>query len=135
MADIMDNGYTIQYSDQQPVWRPPFVPTEPYIINREAEEKSFALLNKHLSPSQKSELTEHSRISVISQYKRLYWIIKGHQGNVYLVSGPGHPSRCYCVVMPGVPDYDLMLAQKLLLEYNENRFLSLANSSVMLRPY
>jgi hypothetical protein len=99
---------------------------------KEAKEKAEQLLLDHLNQNQVKTLKEKSffDLDVISKdgSSRKYRIRRGRAGNVNLLGPNGKPVKSYCI-HPNVicPDQDTMLAQKLMLETNEEEFLKVAN--------
>lgn len=97
----------------------------------EAVAKAERLLMESLREKQLEEYQEFKRFTVISKDgKRTYRVNKGRIRNVQLIDQGGKVLRTYCGhPQEYVPDEDTMLAQKLLLEHEEERFLKLANVS------
>lgn len=102
---------------------------------RRAEARSRALLHSFLSKEQRWELRASDAFRVRGQDGRSYFITKGVGGNVRLLED-GAPIYHLCVV-PGrsgvevfdaIPVYDLMLAQKVLIENDISTFLRTARA-------
>jgi hypothetical protein len=92
------------------------------------EQRALLLLRECLSPSQLEEFDKHGRIPVYTKIGNLYIINKGRSGNVVLKNGRGTDIERLCIhPSDAVPDYDTMLAQKLMLEDNEANFRKVAN--------
>lgn len=94
---------------------------------KEAEEKSRMLLYSHLTRDQISSLKRHGYFMVKSQYDRAYKIHSSQSMNVYWMHN--NDSTPMCVIAYGIPLYDQMLMQKLMLEYDEDRFIDIAHAS------
>jgi len=105
---------------------------------KEASDRAFKLLNGFLTTHQKKELQEKEHFHVVGQDGETYRIdVQKHQ-NVYLMKGNRRAIR-YCAIMKDVriPMYDMLLAQKLLIETDIQRFKEIANAkdlSVDVRP-
>lgn len=105
------------------------------VERRIGEQRAELLLMDNLTDEQRIEWAEKKQFH-IDIGERRYRIWRGRAGNVELVRGhemrshyrPGRPRYC-CHVVAGVPDADNVLAQKLLLESDEQRFLEMANVS------
>jgi hypothetical protein len=94
---------------------------------RAAEIKADALLHSCLSAEQKEELTKKNHFHLYVG-KNKYRIERGISGNVKLINeNDDRPKHQYCIHPVDVPVGDVMLAQKLLLETNEEEFLRVAN--------
>jgi hypothetical protein len=99
-----------------------------------AEEKAKKLLEECLTPVQKRAFRRWGVIPVVAKSGKFYRIETGRQGNIVEMEKRKAVAR-YCV-HPGrdprggiVPTFDVMLAQKLLIETDEKRFLKLANKT------
>jgi hypothetical protein len=93
-----------------------------------AERRALELLESMLDDDQLAEWREHQRFHVRSQRGLRYCIHRGRQHNVFLVDDDGRRLVEYCGhVRDAVPDEDNVLAQKLLLEHDEETFLGIAN--------
>lgn len=93
-----------------------------------ATARSLRLLKSFLSVSQLVELERWEGITVEGADGREYFIDAQPHQNIYLIER-GLRKRRFCVVMQDerIPLYDMMLAQKLLLETDIPRFTALAN--------
>lgn len=93
----------------------------------EAETRALTLLLDMLTEQQRDEFQKYRHFTVHGRNWR-YRIRKGHAGNVDVVDKNGIISHRLCA-HPSytVPDFDAMLAQKLMLEDDEDSFLSIAN--------
>lgn len=99
----------------------------------EAVERARALLLSNLDPVQRAEYEDTGQFHVHVQTKdgeHVYRISDGQAGNVARVEGTRITCR-YCIhpYGGGEPNEDVMLAQKLMLETDEQRFLQVANAS------
>lgn len=94
----------------------------------EATARSLRLLNNFLNVAQRAELERWAGITVWGADSQEYFIEAQPHQNIYLIEG-GLRKRRFCVVMQDsrIPLYDMMLAQKLLLETDIPRFTALAN--------
>lgn len=97
-----------------------------YLPNDSAVARSRALLERTLTPEQSRDLLVRGYFHV--QGKRFgYRIREGHSGNVDALDAAGRVVSRFCAYPLGrVPVYDVMLAQKLWLETDENMFLKKA---------
>ena len=85
------------------------------------------LLLSALSPQQRVEYQEKHHLTLIIGDKR-YRIHKGRTGNIQLLDGQDKVIKCFCIhPREQCPLDDNVLAQKLLLETNEEEFLRVAN--------
>lgn len=97
-----------------------------------ASERALTLLLSALDEEQAAEYTEHQRFHVTATSGRRYCIKHGRQHNVFLVDADGRAVREYCGhVGESVPNEDNILAQKLLLEADEEAFIRVANARAM----
>lgn len=93
-----------------------------------AERKSKALLFRSLTREQKWELRAHQRVTVKGQDGATYRIYKWQGMNVRLLEG-AEETASLCIVPTAetpIPVYDLMLAQKVLLESQIDEFMKIA---------
>jgi len=96
---------------------------------REAEERSLQLLEENLTENQKEVYKSTGVIPVQCSSGRKYHIRKGVSSNVHELDEKGGTKRRLCFHPTGVPVYDVMLAQKLMLEVCEEEALKVANFS------
>ena len=90
----------------------------------EAAARAMVLLRSCLTEAQKAQLDENACFQVTAPSGRVYTIMQGYAGNVH--------SRgwTYCIHMRSdIPEGDQMLAQKLMIETDEEGFLRIANAS------
>ena len=94
-----------------------------------ARERAEKLLLRHLTPKQRYDYKKHGHFFVRTKRKHHYKIMRARDHNVLRLNKHGKPLRCLCISIYEiwVPVQDIMLAQKLLLETDEDAFLSIAN--------
>jgi len=99
------------------------------VTYEEASKRALRLLHEFTTPEQQAELEASQSIHVRAQNGDLFRIDARSHQNIYKIV-EGKPVAQYCIVIEksGLPVYDLMLAQKLLLETNLPEFLRVANS-------
>jgi hypothetical protein len=95
----------------------------------EADHKAKRLLVECLSPEQRDTLEKHNYFDVKLPSGATYRIHKGWSHNVKRVKPDGTVDRGTFCAHPAdmVPHYDNMLAQKFMLETDEQAFLRVAN--------
>lgn len=99
-----------------------------------AQRRARALLVQHLTTEQRRTYEAYAYFDVDVGGKT-YRIRQGTHGNVRLLEKPTGPRMAvpavekisFCAQPSGVPDEDAMLAQKLMLETEERKFLEIAN--------
>lgn len=92
-----------------------------------AHVRARALLHRHLTKQQRWDLRAQRAFTVRGNDGHTYLITKGTANNVKRIRN-GTPEFSLCVVSDYcLPVYDLMLAQKLLLEADAQHFISIAN--------
>lgn len=98
-------------------------------IAEEAELRAAALLKENLAPAQREEYDREKFFTVISKDgRRRYRVNKGWSHNVEEIDESGKKIATLCAhPVEAVPAHDNMLAQKLMLEHDEERFLRIAN--------
>jgi hypothetical protein len=95
---------------------------------REAQQNARALLLSCLTPTQQEELATKWYFAVTTKSGNTYRIQDRQIYNVTRLDKQGRPLENLCVgLAEDVPLEDNMLAQKLLLETDEDRFLEIAN--------
>lgn len=93
-----------------------------------AKAKAEMLLHENLTDEQRHELREYRYFTVHSKdRKRVYRVHRGTIGNVEHVDDEGQMIAKYCVHPCSVPEPDVMLAQKLHLEHDDQEVLKIAN--------
>jgi hypothetical protein len=101
--------------------------------------RASAFLRRHLSREQRVSFAARGHFDLASEWGRRYRITEGNCRNVFSLvrgeDGEWHPLQCFCLMAPGVPVGDLLLAQKLLLETNEKHFLDRAVVSPEYGPH
>jgi hypothetical protein len=97
---------------------------------REASDRARALFFAHLTPAQRRGWHLRRRIEVVASSGRRYLLAPYRPYNVR------SDDAIFCLQVEGrLPDYDKLLAQKLLLECNETRFLANANVRTFSRAW
>ncbi len=97
---------------------------------RIAEERALQLLLENLDENQKAVYETTKAIPIKVKSGHLYRINKGRAGNVEQVNDKGIRLKKLCFhPTENVPDFDTMLAQKLMLECCEEDVLRIANIS------
>lgn len=92
-----------------------------------AEARARELLERCLSLEEKARLRQHGHI-VVCGAKNRYRIRQGRVGNVDVVGKNGIITGRLCAHPSApTPDFDTMLAQKLMIETDEAAFLRIAN--------
>ena len=85
------------------------------------------LLNQHLTCKQRLDLESTKSFLLTAKDNYTYRITEGSCNNVHRIEKDGTEKFSLCVVSEEqIPTYDLMLAQKLLLETDSAAFLTLA---------
>lgn len=93
-----------------------------------AEKRAEELLVQNIALEERKRYREHGHIFVKGRSGCRYRIRKGRTGNVDVIDRDGRITHRLCA-HPGenVPDCDTMLAQKLMLEVDDEAFIRLAN--------
>ena len=138
-ADNAGTSGTLDYRTTTATWQPTLPsPEEIERQNREAEERAckkkeaqeraLRLLREMLTREQLAAFEKDKRIPVDAPSGQRYIIHKGRAGNVFSIKD-GKQVEKFCIQPDDldIPDEDCMLAQKLLLEANEDEFLRVAN--------
>jgi hypothetical protein len=101
---------------------------------KKANKRAKALLHRHLTKEQRLHLRATDGFSVIGQNGKTYRIEHGSCRNVFLMIG-GEKRVLYCIVPAEerVPVYDLMLAQKVMLQSNIKEFFKHAATELVVR--
>jgi hypothetical protein len=104
-----------------------FNPNMSFVDNRT---KAGKLLHLLLNDEQRQQLKKEGTFTVRGGKTGKKYVIRtsGYTGNVHSVQHfPGFPERSYCLyVNASVPIEDHFIAQMLLLQYDEERFLRTA---------
>jgi hypothetical protein len=98
--------------------------------SRLSSERALALLKRHLNEVQLQELEAFKGFHVVGADGRTFRIHHAAHGNVFSIEN-GVPAVNYCIVAVNevpIPIYDLMLAQKVLLESTPESFFATANA-------
>ncbi|MCP3395344.1 hypothetical protein NLM27_42175 [Bradyrhizobium sp. CCGB12] len=92
--------------------------------------RSMRLLRSWLSPEQRTEFDAKGYFDVVGcDTGRRYRIRRGTSANINEVDNCGRLGRGWCFVpLGGLVEGDVMLAQKIAIETDEERALSIANS-------
>jgi hypothetical protein len=94
-----------------------------------AEYEAERLLMSNLSPEQRMDFTQHRHFDVISQSGKRFRIHAGRSQNIYGLDRRGDVISTHCIVAErDIPICDQLLMQKLVLEYDEQRFINEAVS-------
>lgn len=103
-------------------------------LRKAAQERAKLLLVANLKEDQRRDLDTKRHFIVHSKSgERRYRIRQGRTGNVDLLNAAGAVVAKFCI-HPAVlcPDEDTMLAQKLMIETDEDGFLLTANKTVVI---
>lgn len=115
-----------RYMQRHLATSPPYMEADPYV---KAEKKAEELLRMYLNPGQIAELDKTQRFTVRSQLGNMYRIYEKRVYNIGLINENDECETFYCAGPGGLlPLGDVMLAQKLSLELNEEKFLAVANA-------
>lgn len=103
--------------------------------SRRASLKARALLHYHLTKEQRKELRGTKAFTLAGADGKTYRITEGTTSNVYLLE-EGQPVMRFCVVAKetALPMYDLLLAQKLMLESDPEQFWKIAVKTDLRKP-
>ncbi len=101
-----------------------------------ADDRAEALLRENLSPEQLVDYRRRREFDVVKvkfgSPPRRYRITRGWAGNVFLVGDDGAMVAKFCIhPVEEIPFADNMLAQKLMLELDEEQFLRVANRTAL----
>ncbi len=98
--------------------------------SRLSSERALALLKRHLNEAQLQELEAFKGFHVVGADGRTFRIHHAAHSNVFSIEN-GVPAVNFCIVAVNevpIPIYDLMLAQKVLLESAPESFFATANA-------
>lgn len=116
-------------ADQQRVEAARLRQIEARARTEEARTKAEILLLGNLTAEQRAEYEEHKHFHVRARSGKRYRIQCGRAHNVFTVRKDGLAVIEHCAhVGAAVPNEDNILAQKLLIEHDEEAFLRTANS-------
>ena len=110
----------------------PAVDRQPHISQKKvaARKKAEALLKANLNKAQRKQFKKDKYFTVYGgKTKRRYHIREGTISNITECDENGILKRRLCAHPLDVPVHDTMLAQKLMLEHDEETFLRVANFS------
>ena len=98
---------------------------------RIADEKAFDLLMEVLDEGQQAMMRKDGSFVVVgSKSGKTYRIRKGLAGNVEMLGPEDKAFERWCFHVPhGIPEYDNMVAQKLMLELHEEDAARIANKT------
>lgn len=103
-------------------------------VQPEAQDRAEALLQQFLSPAQREQFARSSAFTVTAKSGRRYSLRRGWAGNVFLLDFHDRDVVRLCLhPETTIPRADLLIAQKMLLEADEDAFLRTANK-VHLHP-
>jgi hypothetical protein len=98
---------------------------------REAEQRGRDLLERWLSPAQLEQYRAHRYFDVIGgDSGRRYRVRQGRQMNIDELDDNGRPAAVWCFLPVGpLPTGDILLAQKIALENEEQIALAIAHKN------
>lgn len=94
-----------------------------------ARRRAAELLLSQLDDEQRTAYEARHRFRLVGADGKLYEIARGRQHNVWELDASGRPRTEFCITHPDLPDDDIVLAQKLLLETDPARFRRIANAT------
>lgn len=118
-------------------WRAQVVASEQQLVSdwlgdpkpTTADAKAELLLRSVLTPDQLTDYEKHQRFDVRSQHGNLYRLKYGKVRNIQRLNHEHEPVMGYCIhPKESVPVADVLVAQKLLIEGDEDRFLQTAHA-------
>src|SRR6516165_3946931 len=94
-----------------------------------SDARGLRLIRRWLSPYQRAEFDHSGSFEVVGCHSgKRYRIYRGAAQNVFEIDDAGQPKVCLCFMPSGeLVAGDVMLAQKIALETNENGALAVAN--------
>lgn len=94
-----------------------------------AAKRAEELLLRNLTEKQRADYLQDGRFYITTKKKHKYVITKARDHNVIRLNKRGKPINCLClsIYVVKVPLGDVLLAQKLMLEDDEDGFLKKAN--------
>ncbi len=103
-------------------------------ITKQADQRAKALLHRHLTKEQRADLRASRGFNLVGQNGKTYRVEEGSCRNVFLMIA-GEKRVLYCVVPAAerIPVYDLMLAQKVMLESDIKHFFKIAAQEIVPR--
>lgn len=98
-------------------------------VREAANKRAEELMLAHLTPAQREQIKTHGWFIVEGGRSKLNYTIRPHAyaGNIEVLDANGRRSRLCCHVDHTIPVFDNALAQKLMLEHDEDAFLRIAN--------
>jgi hypothetical protein len=113
-----------------------YSPASPIVVPNEAqraisqivEERAKALLYMCLTEEQRTMLETQNKFRVVSNKGNIFEIRRGRMHNIFRLDMQGNIIEEWCVLPPGnLPIYDVLLAQKVSLESDEDDTYARAN--------
>ena len=100
-----------------------------FLTGNTSDARGLRLMRHWLSPDQRAEFDDSGSFEVVGcDSGKRYRIYRGTASNVFELDDAGRPRLCWCFVPLGeLVSGDVMLAQKIALETNENAALAVAN--------
>ena len=100
-----------------------------FLTGNTSDARGLRLMRHWLSPGQRAEFDDSGSFEVVGcDSGKRYRIYRGTASNVFELDDAGRPRMCWCFVPLGeLVSGDVMLAQKIALETNENGALAVAN--------
>jgi hypothetical protein len=99
---------------------------------KEADAKADELLRKHLSLRQRRQYRRNRSFCVRARDGTQFRIKHGWAGNIEELNAAGKPVNRFCIhPVDSVPYADNLLAQKLLLETDPDKFRKIANRTAI----
>jgi hypothetical protein len=103
-----------------------FTSIDDEVSTHKAERRAQRLLEANLTPLQRACLHRTGYFEVIGGESGERYLV-GASGNVTLYGALGTIARGFCVSAPGVPLPDRALTMALMIQHDEEKFLSRAN--------
>ena len=99
------------------------------LADNTSDARGLRLMRRWLSPDQRAEFDDKGTFEVVGcNSGKRYRIYRGAAQNVFEIDDAGQPKVCLCFMPSGeLVAGDVMLAQKIALETNENGALAVAN--------
>lgn len=98
-------------------------------VREAANKRAEELMLAHLTPAQRLQIKAHGWFIVEGGRSKHNYMIRptAYAGNIEVTEWDGRRSRLCCHVDHSIPVFDNALAQKLMLEHDEDAFLRIAN--------
>lgn len=94
-----------------------------------ARRRAQELLLSQLDAEQRAAFLTRKAFRVVGADGKLYEIARGRQHNVFELDAQGRRRTEFCITHADLPDEDILVAQKLLLETDVARFRRIANAT------